>query len=210
MHVVLGVDPAAAAGAALFVDGKLLGHCAFDGSTFWSSYDALEGLLKAATIADPVSLTCVIEEGYLSFRSGKGALTLARRRGIAQSAAEALGFRDFVFIVPSNWQGALFGRMATGTSKLHSLARVKQNHQIDVTADVADAINMVEAYMQSNLTQRGTGVTVWHDGTRKRRPTRPVVQAQQNRPKTAAVQSAPGGGPRKRRRTAGPTCTVGE
>ncbi len=154
MRVVLSIDPAKAAGAALFIDGLLTAHVAFAGDAFWTSYDAVEWLLhNSPNIPPEATRVCVIEEQVIPGRGGKGALTLGRRRGLVQAAAEAHGFNELVLIGASTWQNQLFGgRVETGETKNASILLVKHNHGIDTGPDVADAINIGDYYLRYGLT----------------------------------------------------------
>lgn len=154
MRVVLSIDPAKAAGAALFIDGKLTGNIEFAGDSFWTSYDAVEWLLhNSPNISDEATRVCIIEEQVIPGRGGKGALTLGRRRGLVQAAAEAHGFNELVLIGASTWQNKLFGgRVETGETKNASIARVQTAHGITTGPDVADAINIGDYYLQFGLT----------------------------------------------------------
>jgi hypothetical protein len=205
MHeIVLAIDPAAKAGAALFVDGKLTAHCELNGSAFWPAYDALDSLLKSAP-GEISKMTCVIEEGFATAFASKGSLTLGRRRGLVQAAAEAHGFQELVMVQPNTWQNPMLGYVPKGQTKVASLARVKSQHSLEVSADVADAINLGEWYLSYGLTSTSKGVSVWHDG--KRRPPRPTRKALSDLPKAGSVPSVDGARPRKRRRAASPEST---
>lgn len=143
-RLLLAIDPAAKAGLALFLDGKLVGTRAADGSRWKPLTVAISALLQAVATLPPANTwAVVIEDGWLNKGWGaKGALTLGRRRGIAQSAAEALGFPDVpVFIGPSTWQSKLFGKLAKDESKQRALAFVAQHYNTaGITEDEADAI----------------------------------------------------------------------
>ena len=142
-RLLLSIDPAKKAGVALFLDGKLVGTRAADGSKWRPLYEAIKDLL-ASTISTPENTQkVVIEDGWLNKGWGaKGALTLGRRRGIAQAAAEAAGFtEDPEFIGPSTWQCALFGKLAADESKRKALEYVAIRYNLtDVSEDEADAV----------------------------------------------------------------------
>lgn len=144
---LLSLDPAADAGYCLFKAGKPFLWGPMDGTTWKSMYTALLDAHNyiAETYRDPSKTAeCVIEEGFFQYGKStfKGALTLGRRRGLAQAAAEAIGLEKFTFHVPSTWQNGLGWRKESGMStKEWSLALVKERWGITgITHDVADAI----------------------------------------------------------------------
>lgn len=135
---VLGIDPGEHAGVALLVDGKLQWYRAANGSKFVTLRDAIREDLTGAE--------CVIEDGWLARIGAKGALTLGRRRGLAQAAAESWGVdaRRVHFIHSSTWQNTLFGshkaRGGQDTKDL-SLQFVRDTYAVTPDShDIADAI----------------------------------------------------------------------
>lgn len=140
---LLAIDPAEAAGWALFEEGIPIKYGTGRGANW---HTLIEDLQKQITPSSHYnSCTAVIEQGWLT-RANKGAQTLAQRRGIAQAAAEFLGFRNIVYVGASTWQNALGWRRGQDTKKW-SLSYVKKRFNIDgVTHDVADAL-AVGAYM---------------------------------------------------------------
>jgi hypothetical protein len=188
------------------LDGKLVGHCELDGTTFTSCYEALARLLEPVG-AEQHEAVCILEEGFVAYgQTGASVLTLARRRGILQAAAEALGFNEFILVTPRTWQPAVLGTVPKGRTKEYSIARVKRQHGLDVNGDVADAINLGEYYMQYGLTQCNKSSSVELNGKRKSFK-KFATKARTNTPDAAAVPAAPK--PRRRKRTepAGPLGT---
>ncbi len=184
MRVLLSIDPAEKAGAALFVDGALVGHCDFNGSTFTTSHAALAELCKDLP-PEVEQATCVIEEGYIGFNTGPGALTLARRRGLAQAAAEALGFTDFAFVAPRTWQPAILGYVPKGQTKPASIAKALETFGIVVSADVADSLNLGTYFIKYALTAGHRSSKMESNG--KRRPKKFTTKAQQPEPASGAL-----------------------
>ncbi len=152
-NMVLAIDPAKAAGFALFVDGALTGYGPADGSTWKTLVKALFPYLTPEPHY-PGQMLCVIEDGFYSGpRNFKGVLTLGRRRGLAQAAAEYYGFHKFEFIGPQKrdgvmgWQDGL-GYKRGGDSKAFSLAFVKEKYGVEgISHDVADAICIGHYYL---------------------------------------------------------------
>ncbi len=110
-RLLLVIDPAAAAGVALFVDGNLKAYAKADGSSWLTLAPVVSTLLHLhmPPLVPPSERLCAIEDGFISFHSIKGSLTLGRRRGIAQAAAEAAGITNFTFVGASTWQSKIFG-----------------------------------------------------------------------------------------------------
>jgi hypothetical protein len=146
---LLSLDPAAAAGYCLFHESKPHAWGAADGSS-WSTLITQLGLVQTC-IASGGKVEGVIEEGFFQFgkQTFKGALTLGRRRGLAQAAAEWCGVHKFTYIVPSTWQNGLGWRKGQDT-KEWSVAYVKQRWGIDdITHDVADSIALGSYYIDN-------------------------------------------------------------
>ncbi len=121
-RLLLVIDPAAAAGVALFVDGKLTAYAKADGSKWRTLAPVVTGLVSPyGDSILPHERLCAIEDGFISFHSIKGSLTLGRRRGIAQAAAEAADITNFTFVGASTWQGKIFGGRVEDT-KASSIA----------------------------------------------------------------------------------------
>ncbi len=150
--IILAIDPAKAAGWALFVDRKLVCYGAADGSMWHTLIAAMKGVTGWLIGRD--STACVIEDGFYSGpRNFRGVLTLGRRRGLAQAAAEFYGFRKFEFIGPQNrdgqvgWQTGL-GYVRGGDSKAFSLGFAKAHYGLEhISHDVADAICIGHYYL---------------------------------------------------------------
>lgn len=143
---LLSIDPAKDAGWAFFQAGKPVAWGAVDGST-WKSLNA--ALQPIASLAAGGELVC--EDGFFQYgkMTFKGTLTLGRRRGLAQAAAESIGIDKFTFIVPSTWQNGLGWRKGIDT-KVWSLNRAKACWGItDISHDTADALNLGAYFIDS-------------------------------------------------------------
>ncbi len=140
---LLSIDPAEAAGWALFENGKLVKYGAARGAHF---HTFLEDIMKHISPSTNFAAgTVLIEQGWLN--RSKGAITLSQRRGIAQSIGEFLGFRDVKYVGPSTWQNALGWRKGQDT-KEWSLERAAMVYALkDITNDVADAVNLGSYYL---------------------------------------------------------------
>lgn len=139
-RLVLAIDPAKAAGIAVFLDGQLAGYAEADGSSWTSMAPVIKGLVAAYADIPDNQRHCTIEEG---FGLGKGAKTLDRRRGIAQASAESAGFHSFMYLYPSTWQNSTFGPIGGRDTKALSTAYVRDRFQVEgVSHDVADAISI--------------------------------------------------------------------
>lgn len=152
-RAVLGIDPAKSAGAALFVDGELVGYTPADGTT-WKTLDAaIRAIITPAVASIPeAERLCVIEDGFLSgFGNAKGTLTLGRRRGLAQAAAESNGFHNFVFAPVPRWLIDVHGSIYKKDTKELSLARAKEVYGVEgQTDDTTDAVLLGEWALRHN------------------------------------------------------------
>ena len=150
---LLSIDPAKAAGWALFEDGKLLRWGAADGSTWRTLNASLAEVAKLVTTFSNCVKKCCIEEAYPTWgkQSFRGTCTLGRRRGLAQAAAESAGFDDFSFVMPSEWQGPMGWRKGQD-SKEWSLELCRSRYGIvGITHDVSDAILLGQHMLDSYL-----------------------------------------------------------
>ncbi len=151
-YSLLAIDPAAAAGWALFINGNVSCWGAANGATWRSFSNTLDhaGVRQYITETPNDMRECVIEDGFPTWGSNqsfKGTMTLGRRRGIAQSAAESMGFDKFTYISPSTWQNALGWRRGQDT-KEWSLAYVKTRYGIsDISHDTSDALALGTYYL---------------------------------------------------------------
>lgn len=143
---LLAIDPGAAAGWALFEKGKLQYWGQARGSMWHTFKEDLWPLdSNTATYAQGI---CIIEQGWLN--RSKSAITLSQRRGLAQAAAEACGFRKFEFIASATWQNGIYGSIHGKDTKLLSLRRVQLVHKkIDLSHDICDAINIGDWYLEN-------------------------------------------------------------
>lgn len=138
---VIAIDPAKCAGIGIIVAGKVAASRPASGDRWVFLYPALKQAWEDAG-APTGRVLGVIEGGWLN-RGGKGAHTLAMRRGIAQAALEALGVTDIEFIGPSTWQNAYFGSIHKQDTKELSMAaaRIVLGREPS-TDDEADALNL--------------------------------------------------------------------
>lgn len=159
-RVVLSVDPAAKAGASVFLDGELKGYTEFNGASFWDSYEAMKGLL--VDMPEDAEYICLTEEGFVG-APGAGSLTLGRRRGLIQAAAEALGFQQIMFISPSSWQPKIIPGVVKGQTKVACQAYVKAKYGIEPGPDVSDSIG-IHDYFAKYLHALGKGCKLYTNG----------------------------------------------
>ncbi len=139
---LLSIDPAAAAGWCLFKEGKPHSWGTADGSTWTGLMASMEAQWLPQILATTDARECVIEDGFFQYgkMTFKGTLTLGRRRGLAQAAAEAHGIDKFTFIGPSTWQNGL-GWTRGQDTKVWSKAYVESRWQLgEMSHDVADAV----------------------------------------------------------------------
>jgi hypothetical protein len=160
MLVVLSVDPAAKAGASVFLDGVLKGYKEFNGASFWTAYEALGDLLKG--MPEDAEYLCLTEEGFVG-APGAGSLTLGRRRGLIQAAAEALGIQQIMFISPSSWQPKILGFVPKGQTKIASQAYVHAKYDISPGPDVSDSI-CIHDYFTKHLHNLSVGCKLYTRG----------------------------------------------
>jgi Holliday junction resolvasome RuvABC endonuclease subunit len=147
-RIILAIDPAKAAGFALYVDRKLIHYGAVDGST-WRTMAPVFATAVADLPAD-FERVCVVEDGFITRPfNAKGVLTLGRRRGLAQAAAEAAGFEKFEYIGPSTWQNTLFGPLKGRDTKDLSMAYAAGMGALGISHDEADAICLGAYYLQA-------------------------------------------------------------
>ena len=154
-YFLLSIDPAAAAGWCLFAGGKPRLWGAVDGSTWRSLNAALQGaaaFMQEISLYNPeVKRECVIEDGFFQYgkQTFKGTLTLGRRRGLAQAAAESVGIDKFTFIGPSTWQNGL-GWTRGQDTKVWSKAYVESRWQLgEMSHDVADAVALGSYFLDT-------------------------------------------------------------
>lgn len=139
-HYLLAIDPGAAAGWALFVDGQLTAYGPAQGDSFWGFVNAMKDHMPAVATLEQARLAeCVIEQGWSN--GTKGALTLGQRRGIAQAAAEYFDFRKTVYIPSATWQNGLHGSIKGKDTKQLALDYVREKYQIsNIDHNQAEAI----------------------------------------------------------------------
>lgn len=138
-RLLLAIDAAKAAGVVVFHEGKLVAHAPADGSTWAGLVRVIRPMVEPYQHVPQLERVVVIESGWIGKRGMKGALTLERRRGLAQAAAEACGFHAVEFVAPPTWHSAVFGSRQSDI-KQASIARCKQVYGIEpATDDVADA-----------------------------------------------------------------------
>lgn len=139
-RLVLALDPAKAAGAAVFLDGKLVGYADADGSSWTSLVRALKPILAGYDDVPTNRRAVVLETGWAANRGAKSLHTLAVRRGLAMAAAEAFGFHSIEWVYPATWQNAMFGPLAGRDTKQLALGLAKELYGLEgVTDNVADA-----------------------------------------------------------------------
>jgi hypothetical protein len=145
-RVILAFDPGEAAGVALIADGELWGWGAANGST-WRGLLAVARPLAENFVDIPADeKVCVIEEGWVDKR--RGSHTLARRRGLAQAAAEACGFERFELVPSSTWQNALHDGIHGKDTKELALAFAREKWGVCAdTHDIAEAICLATWYL---------------------------------------------------------------
>lgn len=146
-HIVLALDPAKAAGFALFVGGKLVSSGAADGSMWHTLIEAMK-VITPFIVTQGNDSICLIEDAvYVGPRNFKGMMTLGLRRGLCQAAAEYFGFRKFEFIGPNTWQHGL-GYKRGGESKAFSAEYAAKHFGVQhVTHDESDAICIGHYYL---------------------------------------------------------------
>ena len=150
---LLSIDPAAAAGWCLFKDGKPICWGEADGATYKG---LIRGLRPARDLLYPIAgdgkdRECVIEDGFFQYgkQTFKGTLTLGRRRGLAQAAAESHDIDKFTFIGPSTWQNGL-GWTRGQDTKVWSKAYVESRWQLgEMSHDVADAVALGSYFLDT-------------------------------------------------------------
>lgn len=141
-RVILAFDPGEAAGVALIFDGELWGWGPANGASWRGLFTVARPLADNFLYIPTNEKVCIIEDGWIDkSRGGKGQLTLARRRGLAQAAGEACGFERFNYVGSSTWQNQLFGSIYKQDTKELSLAYCASRWNVFAeTHDVADAI----------------------------------------------------------------------
>lgn len=143
-NFLLAIDPGAAAGWALFEEGKLTAYGTARGSMWRTLVQDMSPKLKNWY----QNGTAVIEQGWLN--RSKSAITLSQRRGLAQAAAEFFGFDKIEYIASSTWMNGLYGPIHDKDTKQLSTERVRTVHNlVDLSHDVCDAINIAEYFLQT-------------------------------------------------------------
>jgi hypothetical protein len=138
-RLLLAIDPAAAAGAALFVDGQLVSCTPADGTSFTAMLQTVRPLL--ASYGHITERVVVLEQHWMSFHSQKGSMTLGQRRGIAQSVGEALGCTRWFYVPSATWQSHAFDGTKPEDTKSSSIrvANALWPHIQFPTDDCSDA-----------------------------------------------------------------------
>jgi Holliday junction resolvasome RuvABC endonuclease subunit len=146
-RLLISGDAAAAAGLALFRDGKLVAHSPANGSSFITLRQIVDLMLTPHADIPSSERLAIIEDGFISFHSVKGSLTLGRRRGLMQAAFEANGFATTDYVPAASWQSFIFGGKRVEDTKASSLARAETEFGLTgITDDVADALCMAVYY----------------------------------------------------------------
>ncbi len=141
-------DAAASAGISLWHDGKLVAHSVADGTSFRSLWQVVKPMLAPYDDIPQRDRVALIEEGFISFMSVKGSLTLGRRRGLMQAAFECAGFTRFEFPLAATWQSWAFNRTRPADTKAESIRLVEQHLGFTPESDdVADSINIARFYL---------------------------------------------------------------
>lgn len=143
VYTVVGIDPGASAGVAVVHNGVLVASRPAVGSEFPTLYQAV----KEAMAGHDISLenvVGVVEQGWVTKGWGsKGALTLAQRRGIAQSAMEANGITRIEYVYSSTWMNEFYGGIHGKNTKELSTTWFKATTGRDAACDdEADAAAM--------------------------------------------------------------------
>jgi hypothetical protein len=146
-RVILAFDPGESAGVALIADGELWGWGPADGSTWRGLLASARPLAEHFVDVPADEKICIIEEGWVDGR--KGSHTLARRRGLAQAAAEACGFERFELVPSSTWQNQLHGSIRGRDTKALALDFAQQNWNVTAAShDIAEAICLATWYLR--------------------------------------------------------------
>lgn len=134
---LLAIDPGENTGWAFFIEGQLTKYGKARGANWYTFMEDM--VLPSLDIYTGTNLA-VIEQGWLN--RSKGAITLSQRRGIAQAAAEASGFRAIKYIASATWQNGLYGPIHGKNTKELAFDFVKKTCNIteEISHDVAEAI----------------------------------------------------------------------
>lgn len=154
MRWVLGIDPGASTGMALFEGERFVAATTAEGTSFLSLAAAIEKLVKPYW-SQMANRQAVIEAGYMGLNR-KTALVLERRRGLVQAACELHQFA-VAELFPSQWQSKVLkhlgepgtgpGRPRRNELKKRALQRAAEISCGPVaSSDAADAICMTYCY----------------------------------------------------------------
>lgn len=147
-RLLLAIDPAKAAGAAVFYEGKLVATTVADGSSFRTLKESVSLIVSPFLQVPENERLCLLEQHFIAFHSVKGSLTLGQRRGIAQSVGEALGFSSWEYVDAATWQSYIFNRKRVPDTKAASDAYVLARYGFTpATDDVSDAICLASYFL---------------------------------------------------------------
>lgn len=142
-QLLLALDPAGAAGIALFAEGKLVAHAPCNGSSWLTFMQTLKPLVEPYLLKYPPEERHVVLERHQRVHT-----TLGERRGIAQAAAEACGFPTWTYVHAATWQSVIFNHKRPDDTKVAATDYVEAHYgfrpEID---DVADAICLGSYYI---------------------------------------------------------------
>ncbi len=141
IRAIVAIDPAGSAGIAVVAEGRVLTARPAAGDRFATLAPAVKAAWLASGCEVPMHEVLGIVEGWHSARGGKGAHTLAMRRGLAQAALEAIGITRFHMPLPSQWQNAFFGSIyGKDTKQLSVGSATSLLGTAPVNDDVADSV----------------------------------------------------------------------
>lgn len=152
---VLSIDPGSHTGLSLFENGEFRNSLACSGESFLSIRDAMLELFGKLPVTEAASKQAVLECGFIG-PSRAGSLKLERRRGLAQAAAESLGF-SVAELFPVTWQSRTLrqlgdskpgsGRIRSAEWKRRALKMANSISPAAITSsDCADAICLGYCY----------------------------------------------------------------
>ncbi len=142
------------AGITLWLKGKCVAHSVANGSSFKALWQIVGPMIAPYKHVPNDERLGLVEEGFISFASVKGSLTLGRRRGLMQAAFEAGGFERIEYPLVATWQSHIFNHKRPPDTKEASM-----RYAIDVlglpptiTDDVADAACMARYFLDERVT----------------------------------------------------------
>lgn len=151
--LIVSIDPGKDTGFSAWLNGTLFAKTALDGDDSACLSMVTEKILKRVekeTKDKNFTRIGLIEDGFVG-PNKRAAMSLARKRGIAQAVLEINKFEKIEWIYPSTWQHGLFKEKLAGGIKTWAMefASKVANEKIR-DSNIADSICIAFYYLNSD------------------------------------------------------------